>query len=261
MTGKLVVNNKKNIAIEYSKFTPFYQSVGKARNHFDTQFVLLKNFINKNDKQTILDASCATGDVLNKLIVEYPQSEFYGSDLCESFLNLAKKKLLTDTNNIKQVDWLELSKYFKKDIFDLVYILGNSIFHCQSFYEFEKVVFEIRKILKKTGKFVFDLRDWEFNKKDNSFNEPYLGKTIHVKKGKIQFTYLAKYCFKDNKHILIHNIKDNFRELEINLPFLNISVKKIVEILKKSGFCKIKTTKDFNKYPFILVTAENANNH
>lgn len=245
-----------NINNEYIKFAPYYQSVGIARNHFYTQFKLLKKYINKNDKKTVLDAACATGDVLNQLIIEYPQNDYYGSDLCNPLLNIAKQHIQSKADHLKQIDWFELSKYFEKDKFDLVCILGNSITHCQSYYEFEKVIIEVGGILNEKGKFLFDLRDWKLNKNKNSFNELYRDGKIQIKKGNVDFIYTTKYFLRDSKHILIHNIKNNTRETRIELPFLDISEAKIDEILNNYGFCKVKIIKNYDKYPFIIVESE-----
>lgn len=242
---------------EYSKFAPYYHYIGKARGHFQAQQRFLDDILNNEDFSDVLDASCGTGDVLDGLSKMFPLKNFYGSDISKSLLNRAYDQPYLDEDNIKLSDWEQLSVFFPQSRMDFIYILGNSIAHSNSIDKLEKVFSEVSKLLKIDGLFVFDIRPWDKNIKEESFNEPYKNKYIDIANDQVCFSYKTNYYYKYKRHQLQHIIKDKEEnKIIINFSFLDISEFAIIDILEKNNFYSIEIRKDFNKYPFITFLAK-----
>lgn len=243
---------------EYSKLAPYYHYIGKTRGHFQTQQNFLSEILkNNNDTNTVLDASCGTGDVLNGLSKMFPLIKFYGSDISKPLLNRAYKQPYLNEDNIKLSDWEQVSEIFLQNKMDFVYILGNSIAHTNSIDKLEKIFFEVNKLLKADGLFIFDVRPWYKNIKEESFNEPYKEKYIRIVNDEISFSYKTNYFYKNKRHHLQHIIKDGEeREIVIKFSFLDVSEVTLIDILKENNFYNVKIIEDFDKYPFITLLAK-----
>ena len=56
-------------------------AVGKKRGHFSCQVKFLEKIIRQYSiNQNVLDASCATGDVLNEVADTFEEINFFGTD-------------------------------------------------------------------------------------------------------------------------------------------------------------------------------------
>ncbi|MBM4056043.1 MAG: class I SAM-dependent methyltransferase [Planctomycetes bacterium] len=243
---------------EYSKIAPYYYYIGETRGHFKTQQSFLSEILKNNNRTAcVLDASCGTGDVINGLSKMHPFIEFYGSDISKPLLNRAYNQPYLDADNIKLSDWDQISEIFSQNKMDIVYILGNSIAHTNSIDKLEKIFFEVNKLLKTDGLFIFDVRPWYKNIKEESFNEPYKGKYIRIVNDEISFSYKTNYFYKNKRHHLQHIIKDKEeREIVINFSFLDVSEVILIDILKENNFYNVKLVEDFDKYPFITLLAK-----
>ena len=82
-------------------------------------------------KKKILDLACGDGKYSDSLLT--PDRSVTGVDLDKGMLEEAEKKY-DQKNNIKFVygDMLELSSVFKRDKFDGVFCIGNSLVHLTS---------------------------------------------------------------------------------------------------------------------------------
>lgn len=243
---------------EYSKLAPYYHYIGKARGHFQTQQNYLSEILkNNNDTNSVLDASCGTGDVLNGLAKMFPSIKFYGSDISNHLLNRAFNQPYLNEDNIKLSDWEQVSEIFPQNKIDFIYILGNSIAHATSIDKLEKIFSEVNKLLKADGLFIFDVRPWHKNIKEESFNEPYKEKYINIVNDKIAFSYKTNYFYKEKRHHLQHILKDKEkREIVINFSFLDVSKLVLLNILKGNNFYNVKLNENFYKYPFITLLAK-----
>jgi SAM-dependent methyltransferase len=239
---------------QYSKFAPFYQEVGQKRGHFDSQALFLRKIFDSDTCKncTVLDSSCASGDVLLNLSNFFPNYILYGTDGRLDFILQAKKAIQEQEKEIKiqYSNWLNLGDIFELETFDYIYNLGNSLGHAASIEEFTNILKTIRPLLKENGHFIFDLRDWHNHPRDNSFNEPYLkSRCINLKNN---IRYATDYCYDNQKHCLIHTVYKNNMVLDvIKLCFFDYSNREIEEAVQKSGFCIVKKYSDYNDYPFL----------
>lgn len=242
---------------EYSRFAPFYRLIGRQRGHFDVQVNYISKFIACESTNYILDAACGTGDVLNSLTQYFPKKVFYGADFSSSLLKFTKNLPALNKDNIILTGWRYLSRSFNFINFDCIFILGNSIAHSNSIKYFEEVVFQVSKILKNDGLFIFDIRDWEKNKIDGCFNAPSKQKKLTIKLRNTEIMYETNYHYKQEKHFLTHRIEQiKKKDTIINLSFLDISSEFIINILKKYKFKDIYVENEIYEYPFISFVAK-----
>ena len=115
----------KDISIYYDKIFPL--------NSAAVEF-LEKEF---DGKKKILDLACGDGKYSDSILS--PDRSVTGLDLDKGMLEEAEKKY-DQKNNIKFVygDMLELSSVFKRDKFDGVFCIGNSLVHLTSVDKIKK---------------------------------------------------------------------------------------------------------------------------
>lgn len=254
--GKIIYNND-SVLSSYQKFAPFYRAVGKKRGHFSCQVKFLEKIIRQYSiNQNVLDASCATGDVLNEVADTFEEINFFGTDGCVELINQTISLKNFNRINFNKCYWSDLSKFFKKDFFNLVFLLGNSISHVDSIETFHKILDNISFIMEKGGFFVFDMRPWEINVIKESFNEPKGSgsNSLFFTNNGILIKYISSYKYLDNRHYLIHEIynmkTDDFIE-KIELSFFDFSECDLGEILISHGFDIIRKYEDYEDYPFL----------
>ncbi len=245
-----MIGSCSEIVNEYEKFSPFYDSIAKKRNHYTSQIdFLLQVLENIEPNFTILDASCATGNVIHSLSRHYKNNQFYGIDICPSFIEKAK---LRKNSRVEYIicDWSKIDSAFTNTHFDFIYILGNSLFHCDSITDLHNVLSVIYNKLSYDGHFLFDYRDWKQNKKLNRFNGLNKGNKIKLENGLLYHTY---YRYEDKIHHLEHRIFEQFSTsliTTINLKFLDISQQEIESVVRKVGFIIEKSSAMSESYPF-----------
>lgn len=244
---------ESEIISQYSIFAPFYDEVARSRSHYSTQLILVKEFMRKLDYPiNVLDASCATGDVICSLATEYKYINCYGSDICPKFIEKANSKSNCNTR-FSTSSWKDLYITFNTLNFDFIYILGNSLLHSKSFEDLQHSLKSIHSILNKGGFFLFDYRDWTKNKKDNIYNGLCQNNSIQLKGN---YIYTTVYKFKNNRHHLYHFIRNEVvkgKEEIIDLSFLNITENKLVKVLSDTGFSIVSINSITNNYPFKFI--------
>ena len=133
---------------QYAKFAPFYTQVGIKRGHFKAQVDFLNKVIAEiSSCNVILDASCGTGNVLKQLSKDHPDREFYGLDGSAELLERAREHLNGSKAKIRLADWQGMVSVFSERTFDLIYMLGNSIAHCESEKELKNVISSVYSLL------------------------------------------------------------------------------------------------------------------
>ncbi len=106
--------------------------------------------IDKENWQSVLDAGCGTGAVLELLSKKYPDREYTGIDISEKMIEVATKKNLPNVRFVQgDCEYLP----FEKESFDAV-ICSQSFHHYTDPQGFFNSVF---RVLKKGGRLI--LRD------------------------------------------------------------------------------------------------------
>jgi len=152
-------------AIEsYRKCAPYARQLMGSRKHVEPQVEIVRQLAAscRIDRPRILDAACGTGDVLEVLVKE--GYDAFGCDASPDMLRLAAKLpgLSGSARLLPACRWQELAPLFRKQQFDLIYILGNSFAHAPSI-EIESVFNTLYDGLQTNGVFAFDMRPWVLN--------------------------------------------------------------------------------------------------
>ena len=143
-------------------------------------------------KYKLIDLSLGSGELLKELSKRYSNKlEFYGIDIAEKMLEVARKKL---SNNIK-LQLMDVHKLeFQDNYFD--YVISTEAFH--HYYDQRKALVEMKRIMKIGGKviivdinFLFDFLHRFFER-----NEP---GCIKVNNKEEMFNLLKEAGFKEIK--------------------------------------------------------------
>jgi SAM-dependent methyltransferase len=121
--------------------------------------LIIKNLDLKGDEK-VLDAGCGDGFYLKLLISLYPNLDLYGIDIDGKALKIAESNL-EDFLNDKKIKIFERSidnTEFKDSFFDAVFAT-EVLEHVPNDLE---AVSEVKRILKKDGKFVFTVPNFNF---------------------------------------------------------------------------------------------------
>jgi ubiquinone/menaquinone biosynthesis C-methylase UbiE len=161
----LKINPSKNYIMKYYAISRIFYSffhnsdfthMGISRHGHRKKDDLLEaaRFIEQNIKNSInckvLELATGRGGNSLYLAKKYPKFGFYGIDISKEQLNYAFKKNKTVTNYYPSIgDFHNLSQ-FQDDSFDLVFVIESL---CHSTNK-EKVLNEVRRVLKNGGKFI-----------------------------------------------------------------------------------------------------------
>lgn len=114
------------------------------------------SLIKINEKTNVLDIGCGEGALLRLLKKEYPENEYYGTDISNKATSIARQNnedICYDTNDFNK------KTSYAADLFDLV-ICGEVIEHL---HDTDNFFCEINRILKQNGHIVLstpNLSSW-----------------------------------------------------------------------------------------------------
>lgn len=180
----IAIENLKKFYEEKIKFEDY--RLNKKMN--DKEVELLKKLIGKNEK--VLEMGCGTG----RLLLEMKKNgyDITGFDFSD---HVGKVKEADLEAKVFEGDWHQIGA--KNESFDVVYSLGRNILHDYSFFDQIQMFREANRILKKGGKFIFDIP----NREKGSYKkmvEEYAGEMR--KRGVKQFRYGSIYDSPDGKY-------------------------------------------------------------
>jgi len=96
---------------------------------------------------TVLDLGCGTGEVMQAIILEAPDTKIYGIDISENMVRKAKEKLKNNASiNVGDSEHLP----YEDEMFDVVYC--NDSFH--HYPNPKTVMAEVSRVLKPRGTFI-----------------------------------------------------------------------------------------------------------
>ena len=218
----------KDISIYYDKIFPL--------NSAAVEF-LEKEFDGKNK---ILDLACGDGKYSDSILS--PDRSVTGLDLDKGMLEEAEKKY-DKKNNIKFVygDMLELSSIFKKDKFDGVFCIGNSLVHLTSTDKIKKALQELGLVMEYGGRLVIQIINYDRILNDNVDFLP------TIKNGDMEF--IRNYHRHGNSRIIdFHTIlKTTGQEIESHQDLYSLTKDELIFLAEKEGFILENVYSSFKK--------------
>jgi ubiquinone/menaquinone biosynthesis C-methylase UbiE len=161
-------------------------------------FLRLLNLKDINKKMDILDLGCGQGFFIEKILETLSSKDkervnIYGVDLSSKLLKIAEEKFLENKNiSLKNTDATDLT-YLKDKSLDKVY----SILALQNMIDVDKVIQEIKRVLKKDGKCLFVINHPSFRVPKES---DWRYDTFVQKQGRVVYNYMS-----DKRYIIDMN--------------------------------------------------------
>lgn len=147
--GKGVKKIVKNIDT-YSNIAEYYDYMA-VEDRERTEF--FRSIFEQHDVKSVLDCACGTGNDL--LMFESFNIDVCGSDLSDSMLQVARKKIESNKRSIaiNKVDFHYLAEYYDRK-FDAVVCLGNAI--NESDIDIKIALESFKSVLNDNGVIIFD---------------------------------------------------------------------------------------------------------
>lgn len=206
----------KNMADYYEHIFP----VGKKAEFLKEKFM---------GRKSLLDIGCSDGRVAEALARAGFKLE--AIDLSEEMIRVAKEISEEGVSfNAQVMDMTEVDKHFQEKSFDGIYCIGNTIVHLDSYKAIEKTVKGFKSLLKKNGKLIIQILNYDFIYNKNKTELPI------IENGKIKF--VRNYKLEEgnivfNTELLIKETGENFKG-SVNL--FPIRKSELEEALKSAGF-------------------------
>lgn len=207
----------KNISDYYDKIFPLSSSTVK----------FLEEIFIGNKK--ILDLACGDGKYTGALSNE--ERFVTGVDLDLGMLKEAKEKYEENKNiEFLEGNMLELDKIFKKDEFDGIFCIGNSLVHLTSQDLIDQLIKTAYSILKVKGKFIVQIINYDRILEKNIDFLP------TIKNDGIEF--IRNYHKKENNRIIdFHTIlKTPEGDIESHQDLFSIKKDELVKLFNSNGF-------------------------
>ncbi|MTI49839.1 MAG: class I SAM-dependent methyltransferase [Firmicutes bacterium] len=220
-------------------------------------FILDK--IEGEEPVSVLDIACGTGSYSIELAKL--GHKVSGIDLDEDMIRIAKEKSAEFENEIdfRVADMRDIKEIFDTT-FDLIYCIGNSLVHLQSYEDVISELKLINEMLKEKGKLVIQIINYDRIFKYDLECLP----TIDREEEGVKFIRKYDYNLKEDKmyfntKILIDR-DGEAKEYDNSVPLLPLRSNVFNNMLKDCGFNKINFYGDFNgskfnseSYPLIVV--------
>ncbi len=203
----------------------------------------LKRILEKNNARKVFE-SCL-GDGCDSIYLLMEGFDVLSNDLDLEFIKKAQENARRENVklNITSHDWRELDKYFEKENFDAVLCLGNSLTYLFAKRDQLKTLKQFYRLLKKGGILIIDERNYQY----------FLDNKDQILEG--NFRYSGKYVYCGNR-VHAHPIKitnnkvvmgynDTTRKKKGYLILYPFGKNELLELLKRTGFKKIKQYSDF----------------
>lgn len=155
-------------ALYYKNVCQFEKQSAIFRNDLedtDGKYLVIKNIIENlnNETSKILDLGCGKGRYLRKLLKDFPECKYYGTDI-----SLKVMKYFEDCAQIETRQGSLTDIPYENDMFDVVYTC-EALEHA---IDIESAVKEMARVIKPTGRMIiidknknmygyFEIEDWE----------------------------------------------------------------------------------------------------
>jgi SAM-dependent methyltransferase len=165
-----------------------------------------------------------------------------GSDLSPAMINKAKinAKKYKISATFKVADFRNLSKVFKKEKFDALVCVGNSLPHLLKDLDIKKALLEMNKALNSNGVLILQQRNYDMlvNSKKRFF-------PISIRDNEVFFYVLDYFTNKIIFNVL--NLETKSKKFDVYKTEYNpLKKAKLVKLLKENGFNKFEFYGDYN---------------
>jgi 2-polyprenyl-3-methyl-5-hydroxy-6-metoxy-1,4-benzoquinol methylase len=190
----------------------------------------------KNDKSSILDIGCATGDLA--IALSKKGYSVVGIDLDAKMIKIAESKINNDLLTFKNENMLKLDRNIK---YDCILCLGNTLPHVPSWKELNQFINLLHSKINDNDFLIIQILNYDKILKDGNI-------TFQTKEG-IDFLFTRRY--------ISININTITFEIEIfdkktlerhtdSTKLLPIERRKLVDALVTNGFEEAKVFSDYN---------------
>lgn len=191
----------------------------------------LKNHVNEGEK--ILDIGSATGSYVKKFDSE--GFNVLGVDRTD-FMRRDYPLVLCDMSDLP----------FKKESFDMIYSIGNTLVHAKSRSDFAKVISSCISMLKSGGKFIFQILNYDKIFGENIKKLPTIETDNLSFERDYEYENLSKIVFKGSLKIK----KEGNYTLVSETELLPITFDEIKWVVGKSGSNFVQFYGDFSGKKF-----------
>jgi len=199
----------------------------------------VKNYFHRG-KELIIDIGSGTGNFIMEISKHFSKS--IGVDINEEMLNIARKKKIESNIEFLNKDMLNLCEISSKNSVDIAVCFGNTIVHLNNETEVESFFEEIRKILKPTGIFLFQIINYD-NVLDNNLDSL---PTIDNEEVIFERNYYLNHHGKIDFQTIL-TIKETGERIENSVELLPLRKKSLEFLLTKVGFNNIRFYSSFDK--------------
>ncbi|WP_144573089.1 class I SAM-dependent methyltransferase [Bacillus cereus] len=221
----------------YQKLMPYYDEIFPEN---EKQLNFIASYLQEGD--SVIDVGAATGNVANALvekgmIVTAMEPEKKMADKISEKAIAHKGRLFVNTLRMQQIDDVP-------GIFDGIYCIGNTLVHLDNVQEITDFIQRSFKKLKKNGKFIVQIVNYEKVLNQKNFIFPVITKE--------HFSFKRDYAIVRKKVLFTVTLNTNGEEFSNSIELYPITKKQLLPILTDCGFESVETYANFDKKIYSL---------
>ncbi|PGZ55296.1 SAM-dependent methyltransferase, partial [Bacillus thuringiensis] len=205
----------------YQKLMPYYDEIFPEN---EKQLNFIASYLQEGD--SVIDVGAATGNVANALvekgmIVTAMEPEKKMADKISEKAITHKGRLFVNTLRMQQIDDVP-------GIFDGIYCIGNTLVHLDNVQEITDFIQRSFKKLKKNGKFIVQIVNYEKVLNQKNFIFPVITKE--------HFSFKRDYAIVRKKVLFTVTLNTSGEEFSNSIELYPITKKQLLPILIDYGF-------------------------
>ncbi|WP_219374608.1 class I SAM-dependent methyltransferase [Bacillus mycoides] len=221
----------------YEKLMPYYDEIFLEN---EKQLNFIASYLQEGD--SVIDVGAATGNVANALvekgmIVTAMEPEKKMADKISEKAIPHKGKLYVNTLRMQEIDDVP-------GIFDGIYCIGNTLVHLDNVQEITDFIQSSFKKLKKNGKLIIQIVNYEKVLNQKHFIFPVIKKK--------HFSFKRDYAIERKKVLFTVTLNTGGEEFSNSIELYPITKKQLLPILIDCGFESVETYANFDKKIYSL---------
>ncbi|PFL71876.1 class I SAM-dependent methyltransferase [Bacillus anthracis] len=221
----------------YQKLMPYYDEIFPEN---EKQLNFIASYLQEGD--SVIDVGAATGNVANALvekgmIVTAMEPAKKMADKISEKAITHRGRLFVNTLRMQQIDDVP-------GIFDGIYCIGNTLVHLDNVQEITDFIQSSFKKLKKNGKFIVQIVNYEKVLNQKNFIFPVIKKE--------HFSFKRDYAIERNKVLFTVTLNTSGEEFSNSIELYPITKKQLLPILIDCGFESVETYANFDKKIYSL---------